>query len=98
LARQHGGGQVTASEFGLFLNAAMLICAAMAVASLFRARSRGVAAYLMAAAFLGLGGVLYLVRIEAPPVFVLLGCGAVASLLFAEFGLRAAKQAERGGE
>lgn len=81
----------------VFLSAAVL-CAIMAVVSLFRRKSRGTSALFMAAAFLVLGLALLLLRARAPlPVLAVTGVVLVA-LLGAEFAFRAGHTYEEGPE
>ncbi len=79
--------------YQLFLSAAMLVCALMIVVWLFRIRSKGASAYLMASAFAVFAGLLYAIKQEAStPIRVVLGI-VLALLLGADVAVRASRQA-----
>ena len=83
---------MTRSEFELFLNGGIGICAAMMIIVLLRTRSRGLAAYLLSIAFLFLGLVLLAIREAWPQAVLVLFGVAVAACLFGDFAYRSARR------
>jgi hypothetical protein len=80
------------SEFELFLNVGIGLCAIMVVFSLLRSRSRGISAYCLSGAFAALGGLLFGLR-EKWSEILLIACGVVVGgCLVADFILRAAQR------
>lgn len=79
---------MTENELALFLNAAIGLCAAMAVLNLLRFRKRGASAVAMSLAFLAMGLTIhgYIRHWQTP--WLILGGMAVFSLLVVDFVLR----------
>lgn len=73
----------------------VVICAVMAVVSSLRFKSRGVSAYIMAFAFVVLGGAMLLVYLQAPMPILLLSIVILVLLLGADFAARAAYGAKK---
>ncbi len=90
---------MTESEFHLFLNAAIFLCAAMAMFNVFRHRKRGLSAYLVSTACLAAGLTLYLLREKTSEGTVYAAGGAVVVLLIADVIVRARDaEIKRGGD
>lgn len=83
---------MTEPEWRLFLDSAMLICALMAIINGLRYKSRGASAYLLGAAFLAMGGTVYLLREKAGQTQLILGGALVFLLLVADLVVRNTKQ------
>jgi hypothetical protein len=81
---------MTELDPGLFLLVGSLICAVMTVVSLLRHKKRGVSAYIMATAFVVLGGTMLLLKVEAPMPYLITGCILLVLLLGADFAARSA--------
>ena len=81
---------MTGAELEPFLVIGSLICAAMAVISSLRHKSRGLSAYIMAAAFLVLGTTMLLLRAGASQWMLVTGCVVLVLLLIADFAVRSA--------
>jgi hypothetical protein len=86
---------MTGAEVEPFLFFGSLICAIMAVVSGLRFKTRGVSAYIMAMAFLVLGGTMLLLRARAPQWMMITGCVALFLLLVADFAARSAHNANK---
>lgn len=72
----------------LFLDAVMVLCAVMALVNLAKQKSRGTSAYLLAGAFLVLGGTVYAYLQHAPDGLLTVGAFIVVALLGADFFYR----------
>ena len=79
---------MTRSEFHLFLEVAMGICALMIIVNLARFGSRGVSAMLLAGAFAVLGGLFLALILEAAMVLVAVLGVIVGGLLIGDFLIR----------
>lgn len=86
---------MTQNEFNIFLNAAAAICAAMAVFNLALLKKRGNTAFILALAFLVLGGSILLYIRQGMSNLVIAGGSIVILLLGADFFLRAPTQQTR---
>lgn len=81
--------QVTEAQFDLFLSVCACICAAGAVLNLAFIGRRGVSAMLLAAAFLVLAGLIWIVKIHASQVLIVVCAILLIALLASDFALRA---------
>jgi len=88
---------MTKADFDMFLLASAGLCVLMAVFNLVRFKKRGTSAYLLAGAFLSVGGALLLYRSDAEKWLVGL-MGTIAFLfLVGDFAVRARDQVPPGG-
>ena len=83
------------SDIGLFLLIGTLICAAMAIVSAFRYKSRGISAYIMSLAFVVLGATMLLDRLHAPQPVLIGGCALLVIILGIDFAARSAHNARK---
>lgn len=85
---------MTQSEFRLFLDGAMALCAVLAIINVARYRSRGASAYILAVAFLVAGGALYLLHQDAPINQVYAAGAFVLLLLFLDLAVRSRRHGQ----
>jgi TRAP-type C4-dicarboxylate transport system permease small subunit len=86
---------MTSSEFRLFLDGGMILCALMVVFSILRVRSRGLSAWFLAASFAAMGTVLLGLRDSWSQTAVGICGTAVALCLVGDFLARAAKRQDK---
>lgn len=75
-------------QFSLFLSLGAWICALGAGFNLFRLKSRGNSALFLSAAFLAMGCLLWMIRIQAGQSLITLAGATLASLLVADVVVR----------
>jgi len=75
-------------QYRLFLSLAACTCAVGAMFNLLRLKSRGNSALILSAAFVVMGGLLWMIRTGAEPFLTTLAGGAVAVLLVADVVVR----------
>ncbi len=88
---------MSSADFELFLSGSMALCAVLALLTLLRIRSRGLAALLLSGAFLAFGATLYLLKTAAPQPLFIAAAVLTGVLLVADFAVRAGQQEEKKG-
>ncbi|MGV3615867.1 MAG: hypothetical protein ACO1SV_11080 [Fimbriimonas sp.] len=86
---------MTQSEFNLFLNMVVAICAALALINLALIKRRGTSSIVLSLAFLVMGGTVLAYGQQGMSTLVTLGGVVVFLLLAADFVLRAPNQQKR---
>ncbi len=79
---------------GLGMSAGMMICAAMTIVWVIRARAKGAQAYVMASAFVVLGLLMYMVKENIPMWAQWTAAGVLAVLLGIDVVFRALQEHE----
>ena len=80
---------------GTFLLFGAAICGLMAAFNVFRYKTRGISAYILAAAFVVLGGTMLLLRADAPEPVLIAGCALLVLLLAGDFAARSSHNAKK---
>jgi hypothetical protein len=76
------------SEYLLFLSVGTWICAVGSALTLLKLKKRGSSALILSAAFLAMGGLLWMIKVHAQSQFVTLGAVVLALLLVADLVVR----------
>lgn len=80
------------AQYGLFLSVGTWMCAVGAIFNLFKLKGRGNAALVLSAAFLVMGGLLWMIKTHASQGLIIFGGILLAGLLAADFVIRARQQ------
>lgn len=83
---------MTDAQYNLFLSIGAWVCALGAIFNLFKLKSRGNSAFLLSAAFLALGAILWMVRIRANESIITIIGVVLVVLLVADVILRSRQQ------
>lgn len=83
---------MTEAQYNLFLSMGAWVSAAAALLNLVKLRSRGNSALILSAAFLAMGGLLWMIKIHAPSTLTTVAGVVLAALLVADVIVRSRQQ------